>query len=235
MLGQTFDVSDIPRLFALILIELLLSADNALILGAVVQSLPKNLRSKALLIGASSSLVLRAIAIAAVSLILRYPWLELLGAAYLLYLSLHHFYSVFRQRSQNWSPQLKARSFWKTIITIELLDISFALDSIIAGISFIATPGIAVHGNVLHPKIWIVYTGGVVGAITIRYAASLFSKLIDRFPRLSHSAYLLVGLVGIKLSLNILAPNFPHLTPIFWFTFAIIFLYGFTAVKQVEK
>lgn len=221
MLGQTFEVSDIARLFALILIELMLSADNALILAAMVHPLPVNLRKKALFIGAFSAFVLRGLAIVAVSFILKSFWLKVVGAAYLIYLCLHHFF-----KKDTVVANKTYTSFWKTIVMIELMDLTFAMDSIIAGIAFIATPG-AENGSLLHPKIWIVYVGGISGLLMIRYAASLFIKLIDKYPGLSTSAYLLVGWVGIKLFLSILLPSIPFFVLIFWTVFALIIGIGF--------
>ena len=162
MFGQTFEVTDIARLFALILIELMLSADNALILAAMVHPLPIQLRKKALFIGAVSAFVLRGLAIVAVSFILKSFWLKALGALYLIYLCLHHFF-----RKETTVASKTYTSFWKTIVMIELMDLSFAMDSIIAGIAFIATPG-SENGSILHPKIWIVYTGGIIGLLVIR-------------------------------------------------------------------
>jgi YkoY family integral membrane protein len=224
MLGQTFALTDLPSLFALILIEVLLSADNAIILAAIVHPLPIVLRKKALLIGAGSAFILRAIAIISVSFILKAPWLQLFGAAYLLYLCIHHFAAKAYQPK---TPKKKLRSFWKTVIVIELMDFSFALDSIIAGVAFIVTQPSGDPETFFHPKLWIVYIGGIIGLLVIRYAASLFIKLIDRYPLLSTSAYLLVGLVGIKLTVAFLMPHIPYFKVAFWLGFILIVLSGF--------
>lgn len=222
MLGQTFALTDIPRLLALILIEVLLSADNALILAAIVQPLPAVVRRKALLIGAGSALILRAAAIVSIALILKSPWIQLLGAAYLFYLCIHHFVS----KSNQTPGEKPLRSFWKTVVVIELMDLSFAMDSVIAGIAFIVTPTSHDDYSFLHPKLWIVYVGGIIGLIMIRYAASLFIQLIDRFPGLSTSAYLLVGWVATKLTVTILAPHLPYFEVVFWLGFIAISLSG---------
>jgi YkoY family integral membrane protein len=227
MLGQLFELSDIPRLLALIVIEVLLSADNALILAAMIQPLPKELRGKALLIGSASAIVLRGLAISAASIILRSFWIKLAGAIYLIYLCIHHFVK------KN-SPQKKRTfdSLWKTIVLIELMDLSFAMDSVIAGIAFISTPETA--GLPINPKLWIVYVGAFTGLLMIRYAARAFIHLIDKYPGLSNSAYLLVGWVGIKLTLNIFLPNLILFPILFWVVFAAIVTIGFLPQK-VEK
>ncbi|MES2345156.1 MAG: hypothetical protein V4494_04375 [Chlamydiota bacterium] len=222
MLGQTFDLTDIPRLLALILIEVLLSADNALILAAIVQKLPQHLRNKALIIGATSAIFLRGLAIATVSFILKSRWLQLLGAAYLFYLCIHHFLS----KTKSPTGKKPLHSLWKTIIVIELMDLSFAMDSVIAGIAFIVTPESDDTYSLFHPKIWIVYVGGIIGLLMIRYAAGHFIRLIDKFPNLSTSAYLLVGWVAVKLTVSILLPELHHFEYLFWTIFALIFISG---------
>src|SRR3990167_981118 len=160
-LSQTFDPSDIPRLVALTFLEIVLSADNAIVLGLLVHSLAPESRRKALSIGLLSAFVLRVLALLAISILLAYPWLQLLGAAYLIYLAIQHF---FKTRKEQLVPAV--RSFWKTVLLIELFDLAFAVDSIIAGLAFI-TAGFPSNA-LIHPKLWIVYIGGILGLVSIR-------------------------------------------------------------------
>ena len=81
MFGQTFEYSDLARLGALAFIEMLLSADNAVVLGLLAHALPEKLRKKALFIGLASAFFLRAAALLAISFLIRYRWLQLIGAA----------------------------------------------------------------------------------------------------------------------------------------------------------
>ncbi len=215
MLGQTFDLIDIARVCSLSFIEILLSSDNAVILAVLSRALPQPLRQRALYIGLASAFFFRAVAILLLSFILDSPWIELLGAAYLIYLSIHYF----TKKTHKKLPTAPA-SFWKTVLLIEFFDLTFAFDSIIAGIAFIDSPSTLSNG-LFHPKLWIVYTGGMIGLGFIRYAADLFSRILDRLPHLETSAYLLVGLIGIKLALSATIPP-PGLEYLFWTAFAII-------------
>jgi len=225
MLGQTFDLIDIARVIALGFIEILLSADNAIVLGVLSRALPEIQRRKALYIGVISAFFLRAGAIFLVSFILHSPWLEILGAFYLLYLAIKHFI----RKDQQSNPASPA-TFWKTVFLIEFFDLAFALDSIIAGIAFIATPSPTSSG-LFHPKLWIVYVGGMFGLLVIRYAADFCSRLIDRFPQFEKTAYLLIGLIGIKLLLDAtIAP--PGLEYFFWIAFAILFSISFLKLRR---
>ncbi len=217
MFDQIFTLSDVPRVFALTFIELVLSADNALVLGLVSRSLPKEDRKKALFIGIGSAFLLRLFALLSLSVLLEWVWVQFLGSAYLIYLSVQHF--VKTKKTKELKPIL---SFWKVVLFIELLDLVFAIDSILAGIAFI---------DAVYSKIWIVYLGGVLGIIGMRWAADLFGSLLDKFPKLEKSAHLMVGWVGVKLGLSAL--QYPLPSFVFWGIFILFFLLGFYRKKQV--
>jgi YkoY family integral membrane protein len=88
--------------------------------------------------------------------------------------------------------------FWPTVAVIELTDIAFAVDSILAAIAMVWSAPKPV-GQRFHPKLWVVVTGGMLGVILMRFAAIGFIKLLDRFSRFESAAYLLVLVIGGKL------------------------------------
>lgn len=227
MLGQTFSFSDLPKVAVLAFLEILLSADNAVVLGLITSRLPPHLRSRAFHIGFISAWIFRLIAIFSVAFLLEYHWIQLAGGFYLLYLAVHHF-----AKNRKKDPLLpsSAASLWKTILMIECFDLAFAIDSIVAGIAFIGIPN---SQAAFHPKLWIVYIGGMIGVFAIRYAAQFFSSMIHRFPRLEMAAYGMVGWIGLKLSLQALILTFPYFEPLFWTVLALLFLIGLTKRKHV--
>lgn len=87
-------------------------------------------------------------------------------------------------------------AFWPTVLSIALTDIAFAVDSILAAIALVGPPP---NPTAYHPKLWVVFTGGALGVIILRFAAAMFIKLLERFPRFEISAYLLVIVIGFKL------------------------------------
>ena len=197
LFDQSFTFVDVPSIFTLTLLELLLSADNAVVLRVVTHALPKEQRKKALYIGVISAFFLRVGALLLIAILLKSKWVQILGGLYLFYLSIRYFYQ--RKKKVEFKPQL---SFWKAVVLIELLDLVFAIDSIIAGVAFI---------NEDLPKLWIVYFGGMLGLLGMRYAANIFSRLMDRLPRLEMTAYMIVGWIGVKLSLiHISEPTRPY-------------------------
>jgi YkoY family integral membrane protein len=189
MFGQSFVAADLGTVAFLIVLEALLSADNALVLAIMVRHLPKEQQRQALLYGMGGAFVLRAVAILLAAYIISFWWLQLIGAFYLLYLPAKHFLDVARG---NHGPQGKKMGFWATVIYLNLVDTAFALDSVIVAVAVVDT--------VKHPdKLWVVIAGAILGIVILRFAASFFIRLLERYPVLDHVAYLLVGWAGVKL------------------------------------
>ena len=228
MFGQTFSPPDIASVAALVLLESLLSADNALVLAMMVRHLKPAERQKALLYGLGGAFIFRLIAIVFAGIVLQQWWLQAIGACYLLYLPIKHFVS---HHAGSQKP-VKEGTFWATVIAVEVTDIAFALDSVLAGIGFITTA----ERGIQEDRLWVVYCGALIGIVLLRLAAGAFVRVLQRFPALDHVAYLLVGWVGIKLGFHAaekaheshwLPFAVPHLTEAaFWSGLALIILLG---------
>jgi predicted tellurium resistance membrane protein TerC len=89
--------------------------------------------------------------------------------------------------------------FWPTVFVIEMTDIAFAVDSILAAIGVVGGPPAGHPKDAVHPKLWVIIAGGLLGVILMRFAAVIFIKLLEKFPRFSTAAYLLVLVIGGKL------------------------------------
>ncbi len=227
MFGQTFALFDLGRVAFLGCLEILLSADNAIVLGLIGRSLPEAQRARALFIGLISTIALRAAALFAAFHLLQFLWIQLLGAGYLIYLSAAYF---FKNSHSPLSFLQKRRSFWATVFLIEIFDLMFALDSLLAAVAFI---GPIPSGASIHPKLWIVYVGIAIGLLAIRFAAVGFNKLMTRFPRLETAAHLIIGWIGIKLGWTAIAQIFTlpqghgaEIESIFWGGLALLFAFG---------
>lgn len=213
--GQQAQASDIAVVLLLVLLEGVLSIDNALVLGLLAKRLPKHQQKKALTYGLVGAFVFRILAIFMATLLLKLPIMKLLGGGYLIYIAVKHFF--FDQHEED-TEQIKVGSdghpilddgpegistgrvlaaFWPTVLVIELTDIAFAIDSILAALAFI--PPSTVTPN---PKLWVVVVGGMLGVILMRFAAVVFIRLLEKFPRFETSAYLLVIVIGLKLCLD---------------------------------
>jgi YkoY family integral membrane protein len=189
MFGQSFRFGDIGTVAFLVLLEALLSADNALVLAILVRHLPKELQKKALLYGLGGAFALRTAAILLAAFIISFWWLQLLGALYLLYLPIKHFIDTGREEGASGRRKM---GFWATVVYLNIVDTAFALDSVIVAVAVVDT--------VRHPdKLWVVIAGAIIGIVILRFAANYFIRLLEKYPMLDHVAYGLVGWAGVKL------------------------------------
>jgi YkoY family integral membrane protein len=197
--GQTYSPPDLIVIATLVFFEGLLSIDNALVLALLARRLPRALRAKALTYGLVGALVFRTIMIALAQYLLRWRIVKLIGGGYLLWISLQHFFLKKPEPppSQDGVDDQPTSGFWSTVALIEVTDVAFAVDSILAAIALVGSPPPGYVGP--HPKLWVVIAGGMIGVMLIRVAAAMFIKLLERFPRLETSAYLLVMTIGLKL------------------------------------
>ncbi len=232
MLSQTFAVSDAPKILVLGFLEWVLSADNALAIALLVRHLNEDLQKKALFIGIASAFLLRALAITAASFLIHISWVEILGALYLIYLSLRFFVGKKETKEKSSS----SISLWKTILLVELIDLVFAVDSILSAFAFIAPYELAGGTN---PKLWILYIAAVLGIVSVRFTAEFFTKLLRSYPRLHTSAHLLIGWIGLSLffdglfkELGLSLKELSWVQPLFWSGIAALFLLGLTGKNK---
>jgi YkoY family integral membrane protein len=251
MFHQTFEPHDLLVICVLIVLEGILSIDNALVLGILARRLPEALRAKALTYGLVGALVFRVVVIASASVLLRWRGAELIGGAYLLFTAIRRLSvrkpdrPVHRRLEKSAVHNTHELSFWLAVVSIELTDVAFAIDSIVAALALVGRAPSNTPTGQLHPKLWVVAIGGMGGLIMMRFAAMLFVKLLDRFPRFEVSAYLLVIVIGTKmlvsyfLNANAQAPRVNFQSPssaafwIFWGLMAGAIAWGFAPARTM--
>ena len=182
-------------ILSLVLIECILSVDNAIVLAAQTQKLPtKKEQEKSLFYGLWGAYLFRFLLIGVGSYLIHFWKIKVIGALYLVYLSVNHFWKmahperVKRKKGKKRKPILPL--FWSVVLSIELMDIVFSVDSILASLA-------------ISPNPVIVLIGGLIGIICMRGIAEVIMRLMDIVPELEITAYFLVGLIGIKLFLTI--------------------------------
>ncbi len=138
MFGQTFSPGDLATISLLVVLEGLLSIDNALVLAVLAQRVAPPLRIKALSYGLVGGLILRLAATAAAAILIRWSIIQLLGGAYLLWVAIRHFIARPRKTPVGieQAPHPTA-PLWPTIFAIELADLAFAVDSILAAVALV--------------------------------------------------------------------------------------------------
>ena len=246
----------------LIAMEGLLSADNALVMAVMVRPLAPHLRPKALFYGLVGAVVLRFTALFFVSFLANVWQAQALGAAYLICMGLKNlkeYYSKVGEVGQessvdelaedeNRDYMVSKKEFWKVVAKVELTDIAFAVDSILAAVAIaISLPptGWGHIGGMDTGEFIVVLSGGLCGVILMRFAATIFVKLLDQRPKLEAAAFMLVTWVGVKLvvvtlahpHLGILPEAFPESTlwhVVFFGTMIAIALWGWFTSKPKQ-
>ncbi len=186
----------------LVFLEGLLSADNALVLAVMVRHLPKHQQGRALRYGIWGAFLFRAIAVLLATRILNYWQFEVVGGLYLLYLAFKNLIWGEGGDGDGATPDKGTRGFWATVIGVELADIAFSIDSILAavGLADELPQNLKVEKFLFFSiKNWVIYTGGVLGIIAMRFVAGYFLILLERFRGLAIGAYYLVAWIGVKL------------------------------------
>ncbi len=166
----------------LIILEGLLSADNALVLAVMVKHLPEQQRKRALFYGILGAYFFRFLAIGLGVYLVQIWWIQILGGAYLLWISLKHFMG----KEDDDEIENKPMSFWKTVLMVELMDIAFSIDSVLAAFG-------------VSNQIWVLFLGGMLGVLMMRGVAQLFLALIQRIPELETTAFILISIIGAKM------------------------------------
>lgn len=214
-LEMTFHPPDLWVVATLVLLEGLLSADNALVLALLVRHLPDKQQQKALSLGMTLAFVLRGVGIALAGYLIRFWWLCGLGALYLIGLALKHFLK--RGGAHDEEQGTSGASYRRTVVLVGFTDVIFAIDSILIAVALVNNP----------QKLWVVYVGGILGLILLRLASGAFIRLLRQYPTLDDVAYALVAWAGVKLFFAAGHMSPAHWLPelpkmVFWSGFALI-------------
>jgi YkoY family integral membrane protein len=207
---------DALTVLTLAVLEGILSVDNSLVLAILVRSLPKEQQKKALAYGIIGAFVFRILALIFAAYLMRFMVFKLVGGAYLIYLAMKHMFFFYKEDAHQLRPRTAA-SFWKTVAAVELTDIAFSIDSITAAVA-------------MSDKLVIVWLGGVLGIIFLRFLAGFLVRLLERLPKLEDLAYQLIFFIGTKLFLDGFHVKIEH--GVFWMMMGIIIVLGSALVYR---
>jgi YkoY family integral membrane protein len=182
--------ADLLTVGLLVVLEGLLSADNALVMAVMVLGLPKAQHRKVLSYGLVGAFIFRIAATLLAVYLIKIVLVKLLGGLYLLYLTYAYFSqhggSEARQSPPPATPAFGLSAFWAAIIRIELVNLAFSIDSILVAVA-------------MSPKRAVVISGGVLGIIAMRVVVGQLLRLIQRYPALVDGAFVIIAWVALKL------------------------------------
>lgn len=207
-------------LLLLVVLEAVLSADNAIALASIAQGLEdRAMQRRALNIGLIAAYFLRIALILTATWVIQFWQFEVLGALYLLWLSWKYFTSG--NNAQNNPKGFRFASLWQAIPMIAVTDLAFSLDSV--------TTAIAVADQT-----WLILAGGTIGVIALRFMAGLFIRWIEEYDNLEDAGYIAVALVGARLMMKALAPAYAPPEWLMIVAIALIFIWGFSKRSNIE-
>src|SRR3954464_1178370 len=219
--------ADFITIGLLILLEGLLSADNALVLALMILGLPRRDQKKALRYGLVGAFAFRILATLLATWLIRIEWVKLLGGLYLLYLSYEHFFrggnAEERTKPVPAQPWMGLSALWGTVVKVELVNIAFSVDSILVAVA-------------MSKKTWGVIAGGLLGIVAIRVVIGQLLSLVRKYPAIVDGAFIIIAWVGGKLLLEYLrAAGYIHLEISKWFSFGfiiVIFLASYAYARR---
>lgn len=216
----------------LVVMEGLLSADNAIALAVQVKPLPEKQRKKALMYGLWGAYFFRFLAIGVGTTLVKFWWIKLIGGLYLLWMAGKFFMDYYKAKKQPESDEEELQAstkmsglaryigiFWATVVSVELMDIAFSIDSVLAAFA-------------ISDHIGILLLGGMLGILMMRTVAQLFTKLMEKVPELEMTAYILIAFIGVKMLLTLVHIHIPHYA---FFAFVVVTIAGTFVVNKYRN
>ena len=201
-------------LLVLIALEAVLSADNAIALAAIARNLDnQKLQKNALNLGLVIAYAFRILLILTATWVIQFWQVELLGAAYLLWLVFDYFTS--EETETDNQQGIRFNSLWQAVPMIALTDVAFSLDSVTAAIA-------------VADETWLVLLGGAIGVLTLRFLAVLFIRWLKEYTYLEDAGFLTVGLVGLRLLIRAVNPEWVPPEWLMFIAIAGLFAWGFS-------
>jgi YkoY family integral membrane protein len=196
MISPMLEWSDLATVGVLIVLEGLLSADNAMVMAVMVLGLPAHQRQRALQYGLIGAFVFRVLTTLAAFWLIQLSFAKVVGGLYLLYLPYQHFFgsgetTEQRREPPKAKPWLGLSAFWATVVRVELMNLVFSIDSILAAVA-------------MSPKIIVVMTGGILGIVAMRIVVGRLLALIQKYPAIVDGAFIIIAWVGTKLLIEYL-------------------------------
>ena len=211
LLQQIFDhpASSLLVIFNLIVIEGLLSVDNAAVLATMVLDLPQEKRPAALRYGILGAYLFRGLFLVFAASLVSIWWLKPFGGLYLLYLVWGWWRGQGAKNAGEMNTEKRNNRlyrfvagrigpFWATVVFVEMMDIAFSIDNVFAAVAF--------TDNII-----LVCTGVFIGILTMRFVAYGFIRLMEEYAFLESCAYIVLAVLGLRLTFSVFEYLWPEM------------------------
>ncbi|CAH0120976.1 MULTISPECIES: TerC family protein [unclassified Paenibacillus] len=186
---DVFSFQFLSALISIIIIDLVLAGDNAIVIGLAARNVPKEMQKRVIIWGTVGAIVVRALATLAVAWLLKLPGLLLIGGILLVWIAYKLLVGEKKHEMEAKSGVLAA------IGTILVADVVMSLDNVLAVAG-------AAHGNFL-----LIIIGLLVSIPIIVWGSTLFIKLMDRFKWI---IYIGSGILAYTAAKMIVDEKFIH-------------------------
>ena len=183
---HTIGVKELGLLASIVVMDAALSGDNSIAISAMCSHLKDNIRQKAIYLGMVLAALLRFVALFFTAFIISNPWVQIVGALYLIHLCWAHFRS---ESDENDGFAHKQRGFLATLIAIGFLDLSLSLDNVVAITS-------------MTNNLSVIFIGVTISIAMLAVATRVTQWMMARFPSIQEAAYIILAFLGVTMLMS---------------------------------
>jgi YjbE family integral membrane protein len=195
LLGHiSFSWEFVAALLSIVLIDLILAGDNAVIIAMAVRSLPRKQRQKGIMLGAGAAVLLRVVLTFFAAQLLQTPYVKFIGGLFILWIAV----KLFVEGSPDEEGHREAKTIWQAMWVIVVADITMSVDNVLAVAG-------ASKGN-----LFLLIFGLGLSIPFVVFTSSLLSMLMDKYPYIIYIGAAVLGKVGAEMIITdpIIVPLF---------------------------
>ena len=195
LLGHvSFSWEFIAALLSIVLIDLILAGDNAVIIAMAVRSLPRKQRQKGILIGSGAAVLLRVVLTFFAAQLLQTPYVKFIGGLFILWIAV----KLFIEGNPGEEVHREAKTIWQAMWVIVVADITMSVDNVLAVAG-------ASKGN-----LFLLIFGLGLSIPFVVFTSSLLSMLMDKYPYIIYIGAAILGKVGAEMIITdpVIVPHF---------------------------
>ncbi|MDX2268565.1 MAG: TerC family protein [Bryobacter sp.] len=181
-----FSLQFLAQVFTIIISDIILAGDNAVVIAMAVRSLPEKERRLGTLLGAGVAVGLRIVLTFFAAQLMNLSYVKLVGGALILWIAV----KVLLDAAPEAHEEKQAGGLWHAIWIILVADITMSLDNVLAVAG-------ASHGN-----IWLLLFGLGLSIPLVVFASGILSSLMDRYPIIAYLGSMVLGRVGAEMILT---------------------------------
>jgi YjbE family integral membrane protein len=218
----SFDMHFLSALLSIVVIDLILAGDNAVVIAMAVRSLPHDQRRKGIIFGAAMAVLLRIFLTFFVARILTLNYVKLIGGIVIIWIA----FKLFVEDEEAVEAHKEAATLWHAIRLIVIADITMSLDNMLA-------VGAASNGN-----FYLLLFGLGLSIPFIVFTSSLLSRLMDKYPIIIYIGAALLGKIGGQMIITdpvinrFIVPSAPVVYSVELAFAAAVILFGRYRVKR---